>query len=145
MSYSWIQPRYRGLVEKEIHLVIFLNTGLSDYQNPIWEIESIVHEKGVERILKQVCELQFITKEDLLIDKHQFEGICQQKISHRIMCWTCKCLGHFSKDCKVYRDWVSFINHNFIKTLSIFLDFSRNLVLQMECGRLKKLTENPFR
>jgi hypothetical protein len=65
------------------------------------KLSSIGHEKGVERILRQVCELQYITKEELSINKRQFEGISQQKISHRIVCWTYKCLGHFSKDCNL--------------------------------------------
>lgn len=52
-------------------------------------------------ILKINSRVFLIRKEYLIIKKSQFDRNNWQNKCQGIMCWSCKCLGHYSKDCEM--------------------------------------------
>ena len=70
--------------------------GLSKSQ--LKKVNSLGYEEAVNRILKQVRELELITQEDLIIRECPFD---KNNPRNNIVCWTCKRLGHYSRDCVV--------------------------------------------
>jgi len=56
------------------------------------DLNLVGFEGAVEGIVKRVLEKELKT----LVNK-----IIRQKKPHpRVVCWTCKCQGHYSRDCK---------------------------------------------
>lgn len=70
-------------------------------KNNLGEFNPIGFEEAIERIVKRVCECQFKTRVDPLLEKKQIESTCQSQSHPQIVCWICKGLGHCSRDYEV--------------------------------------------
>lgn len=80
--------------------------------------------------------------------KRIFENTCQTKLHPRIVCWTCKGLGHYSRDCEVnnvssklnlWKGWIKRVNPynwviNWFCMSVLFLTLSQMCQL-LRCGR----------
>ena len=73
--------------------------GLSE--SPLGEVQLVGFEEAVEKIVKRICKCQFKTLSDPLSGKKRIESVCQTESRPQIVCWTCKGLGHYSKDCEL--------------------------------------------
>ena len=73
--------------------------GLSE--SPLGELQIVGFEEAVEKIVKEICKCQLKPLVDLSVEKKQSLNTCQQEAYPQIVCWTCKGLGHYSKDCEL--------------------------------------------
>ena len=73
--------------------------GLSE--STLGELNLVGFEEIIEMIVKRVCKGQLGTLADPPFDKKQSVSTCQTESYPQIVCWTCKGLGHFSKDCEL--------------------------------------------
>ena len=73
--------------------------GLSE--SPLGELQIGGFEEVIEKIVKGICKCQLEPLADLSVEKKQSLNFSQQGTYPQIVCWTCKGLGHYSKDCEL--------------------------------------------
>jgi hypothetical protein len=93
-SRVWKSRGHRGLINYPLKYTPF---GLSE--NNLGKLNLVGFEETVEKIVRRICKCQLTPLIQSSSGRKRIESTCQKETRPQIVCWTCKGLGHYSRDC----------------------------------------------